>query len=722
MAKRWGRVVGSAGVAGALVLGGVLVGQRSGTDGDDGELLIVPRAVERRDLDDVLVVQGEVRRDQISQIVLPEDGRVGAVAVAAGDVVQPGDTLFTLNGRAVVAVTGDTPFYRRLDVGSEGPDVAQLERILAESGAPLDTVDSLFGTDTRRALAVWQRQRGYGGTTQEPVETVTVVLGQNPAGYTVGPTNAVSFTIVPRPGTGAVGSLRQQTGDTGDTDEVPEVEVTLSPGEVDEGDLVTLRVLVEPAPTDDLTVLLDVGGDARPGSSAARGADYPALPRSIVIPEGDTEVVRRFRVFADDVRERYEEIVVDVATPRGSEPSYRVGTRRQARVGVRPNGDDLVPRVVVESSSARIAEGAVATFTFTADLVSSEPLDLAVQIGGTAVGGSDYAEVDLGRVPVTIPAGARTATLQVFTRVDDQLETDETVVVSLQPAPGGDAEQPDYEVGDPASAAVTIESVDLPELRLEGGGEVAEGDRVRFTVVADRPLVRDTSVTYQLAGTATPGLDYEALSGTVVMAAGTASVSVELSVLDDDVVFLPGDMVVAAWPARVGSVNLDDGAFVARGTPVVTITEPGFGVRLRVSPSDRTPLVVGQRVLVSLGSSDTEYDGVITELDDSVVLGPQGEELYEGVVSVEGELDAVDGARATIEVVLAERVDVLVVPVAAVLRAGGAEEVRVVNDLGTISRVPVTIGLVDGEWAEVTSGLVGDELVVIDVDPAADTP
>lgn len=716
MASGRGRVVIAAIVALALVVIGVVVGQRSGSDAGGEELLIVPRAVERRDLDDVLVVQGVVRRNEINQIVLPEDGRVGAVAVAAGDIAQAGDTLFTLNGRAAVAVNGDTPFYRRLDIGSRGPDVAQLEQALVDAGYPLDAVDTLFDAETRRALAAWQRDRGYAGTTQKPVETLTVVLGQNPAGYSVGTINAVSYTIVPRPSTGAAGSLRRQVADTYDA-ELPGIEVTLAPGEVDEGDQVTLRVLADPAPTTDITVVLDVAGSARPGSSAARGADYPTLPRSVVIPAGDTEVVYRFRVFDDEVREDLEDIVVSVATPLGSEPAYRVGIRRQARVGIRPNGDDLVPVVVVESSSDRVVEGGVATFTFTSSIVSSEALDLDITLGGSATVGLDYATIDLGRTPVSIPAGARTTTLQVFTRVDDQLEIDETVVVSLRPAVQRGSTPVRYIVGTPGSATVTIESLDLPELRVVGGGEVTEGDRVSFTIVADRPLVRDTSVVYQFAGTATPGVDFEALPGTVVMAAGTDSVSVELVVLDDDVAFLPGDMVVANWPARVGSVNLDEGALVARGTPVLSLTEATFSVRLSVSPSDRSQLVAGQRALVKLGSSDVEYAGVIAELDDSIVLGPQGEERYEGVVTVEGELDVVDGARATIDVVLAERLNVLVVPVAAVLRAGGVEEVRVVNDRGTLTRVPVTIGLVDGEWAEVTTGLVGNELVVVDVDP-----
>jgi multidrug efflux pump subunit AcrA (membrane-fusion protein) len=55
-----------------------------------------------------------------------------------------------------------------------------------------------------------------------------------------------------------------------------------------------------------------------------------------------------------------------------------------------------------------------------------------------------------------------------------------------------------------------------------------------------------------------------------------------------------------------------------------------------------------------------------------------------------------------------------------VLRSSGGDVVRVVNDEGTITRLPVTIGLVDGEWVEIVSGLEGDELVIVDVDAAAD--
>ncbi|NDB06233.1 MAG: hypothetical protein EBX95_10950, partial [Acidimicrobiia bacterium] len=115
---------------------------------------------------------------------------------------------------------------------------------------------------------------------------------------------------------------------------------------------------------------------------------------------------------------------------------------------------------------------------------------------------------------------------------------------------------------------------------------------------------------------------------------------------------------------------------------------------------------------------------VISELDDSATIGAQGEETYEGTVQVEGEFSAVDGATVSIDVTLAEVNDALVVPVAAVLRSADGDLVRVVNDAGTITRLPVVIGLIDGEWAEIVEGLKGDELVVVDIEsgsPAQDS-
>ena len=82
-------------------------------------------------------------------------GRVSEVYVDDGAVVEAGQPLLALDGRQAIAVMGDAPFFRPLDVGDKGEDVRQLEQVLADAGyspGPIDT--RLHRADALRAGAV----------------------------------------------------------------------------------------------------------------------------------------------------------------------------------------------------------------------------------------------------------------------------------------------------------------------------------------------------------------------------------------------------------------------------------------------------------------------------------------------------------------------------------------------------------------------------------------
>lgn len=710
--RRSAMVGGVVGVA-VLVAGAVVIGRMTASETATKELLITPRPVERRDLDDVLTINGEVRREETQTINLPVDGKVSSIEVEDGDTVAEGDPLFALDGRTAVAVAGDFAFYRTLDVGSDGPDVLQLESVLQASGYDVGTPDQLFTERTRSALTAWQVDRGYGGATPEPSETITVGLAPNSAGYTIGKANTVAFTIDPAaPVVGGAGASPLIDIRPAGTPDKPDITLTSDLSEVDEGGRVTVTITASPAPATDLVVDLTITGDATAGTDAD-DADYREFDNSIVMEAGSTTHTIRIPVFVDDVREDDEEIIVSLTDQFGNDPTYVVAQPNQARVTINANGQDLIPVLTVTSTSEEAAEGGVATFTFTSTVELNTALDLRIALSGSATNGDDYVEVESD--DVTLPAGATEVNLQVQLRGDGEVEQDETLTVSVVGVSGADG----YRAGSPSSATVTIESSDIPEFTISGGGAIAEGSVGSFTITADAPVTDDTSVNYQVGGTARSGDDYEVLTGTAIMRAGQTQVSVTITTIDDDVVFLPSDMVVADWPARVGTVEVDEGEFVLQGAPVLTLTEPVFTITLSVSATDRAELAVGQKALVSLDAADLELDGIIATLDDNATVDDTGAEVYEGTVEVSGDLEAVDGARAVIDVTLDERVGVLAVPVAAVLRSGGGDEVRIVNDDGRISRVPVVIGLVDGEWVEIVDGLVGNELIIVDVDPEA---
>jgi multidrug efflux pump subunit AcrA (membrane-fusion protein) len=182
-------------------------------------------------------------------------------------------------------------------------------------------------------------------------------------------------------------------------------------------------------------------------------------------------------------------------------------------------------------------------------------------------------------------------------------------------------------------------------------------------------------------------------------------------------------MIVGAWPTRLGQVLVEEGEFVPAGTPLLSLTETGFTVTLSASASDRTKLEVGQAVTVTLVGGTQTAPGVISELDESATVDPEtGQQSYEGKVELSGDLGAADGALVSIDVVIEERVDVITVPIAAVKQNGqGQDVVRVIDieDGGTITEVPVTTGLSEGSFIEITSGLEGDEVVIVEVDTPA---
>lgn len=684
----------------------VLLGRQSGGDSTNNELLITPRAVERRDLSDVLTVSGEVRRDETKKINSAVDGKVSQINVEDGDTVEVGDGVFALDGRTAVAVPGEFSFYRELTVGSVGPDVKQLETILNDSGYKIRDIDTLFTEETRTALAKWQFDRQYSGSSNESDETITASLSPNGAAYSVGRENTAAFIVTQAVPTSSGSSLRPLVVK-------PTLNISASASTVAEGASVTFSITADVAPTSDLTISLNTTGSATAGDDPANDDDYDTILGSATIKAGELTTSFTSQVFADNTIEDDEDIIVTMTTQFGNDPTYIRGNTYEVRVVIAANGSELRPLLTVKASSETISEGSSVTFTVRTSVKSNRDIQFNVTLSGNASQDVDFLTPD--RDTYTINAGSYSVDVQIQIRRDNTVEPDETLVLTLNSdtPPSGKTDR--YFLGTPTVAEVTIESDDLPELSLVGGGTVAEGGTSSFRIVADAAVTKDTSVNYQLSGTAQNGADYKALSGTIIMRAGSSSVTVPINVINDDVIFKPSDMLVAEWPARIGKVEVDEGEFVLQGNVVLSLTEPQFTITMKVSPTDRAELEVGQAVSVDLKVGGQILPGVISELNDSANVGAAGEELYEGTITVTGEFSAVDGATVSIDVTLAEALQVLAVPVAAVLRSADGDEVRIVNDAGTITRVKVTIGLIDGEWVEIKDGLKGDELVVVDI-------
>ena len=103
-------------------------------------------------------------------------------------------------------------------------------------------------------------------------------------------------------------------------------------------------------------------------------------------------------------------------------------------------------------------------------------------------------------------------------------------------------------------------------------------------------------------------------------------------------------------------------------------------------------------------------------LVDSSTPG-QKQQVYEGEIEVSG-FAAADGAAVSIDVVDQQATNVLTVPIAAVKQNGlGVQVVRTVDLAGgnKVIELPVSTGLTEGSYVEITKGLTGNEKVIVDV-------
>ena len=97
-----------------------------------------------------------------ASIALPGRGGTITRLPTAGDVIGVGQAIYEVDGKPVIAMRGDRPFWRDLGIGVEkGPDVRQLEQALADLGFGKDmTVDDEFTAVTEANVKAWQKSLG----------------------------------------------------------------------------------------------------------------------------------------------------------------------------------------------------------------------------------------------------------------------------------------------------------------------------------------------------------------------------------------------------------------------------------------------------------------------------------------------------------------------------------------------------------------------------------
>ncbi|MFC7523503.1 Calx-beta domain-containing protein [Parapedobacter sp. GCM10030251] len=352
----------------------------------------------------------------------------------------------------------------------------------------------------------------------EPAETVIATLtGGSSTGFTF--TGAGSATVEITDDESAVPSNLALTIDkTADAAE---------PG-TDGGFTISLPAGI--TVSEDVTVTYTVDG------TAMAGDDYAALTGTVVIPAGQNAVAIPVTVVDDQVIEPAETVIATLAG--GSSAGFTFTGTGSATVEITDDESAVLSNLALTiNKTADAAEpGTDGAFTISlpAGIAVSEDVTVTYTVDGTAMAGDDYAALS---GTVVIPAGQNGVAIAV-TVVDDQvIEATETVIATLA---GGSSTGFTFTGTGSAAVEITDDESAVPSnlaLAIDKTADAAEpGTDGSFTISlpAGITVSEDVTVTYTVGGTATAGDDYAALSGTAVIPAGLNSVTVAVTILDDD--------------------------------------------------------------------------------------------------------------------------------------------------------------------------------------------
>lgn len=259
------------------------------------------------------------------------------------------------------------------------------------------------------------------------------------------------------------------------------------------------------------------------GGSATPGSDYQLVGGTLTFAPGETVHTIQVSIYDDTVDEIDETIELALSEPVNAS----LGDPSQTVITILDN--DATPTVYLNSVSYMIDEGAgVLNATILLSAPSGQNLSIQYQtLADSATAGSDY--LSAGGILNFTPG--QTERLVTITIVNDALdELDETFSLTL-------TNPINVILGEPAQATATITDDDAaPHIMFtDADFTVVENEGMAVIEVGlDAPSGLPVSVDYVASdGTATGGVDYTAVSGTLTLSPGATTQTFNVPILDD---------------------------------------------------------------------------------------------------------------------------------------------------------------------------------------------
>lgn len=403
------------------------------------------------------------------------------------------------------------------------------------------------------------------------------------------------------------------------------------------------------------------------GGTATSDDDYDALSGTAIILVGENGVDVPVIVNDDQVIEQTETVTLTITGGIGGDNYTPAAGSETASVDITDNDNTPVNTALSITPGADVTEGAAAPIAFTIGLpgtiTASEDITVTYTIGGTAEAGTDYTAFSGSAV---IPAGETSITINAPVQNDLLLEPTETVTLTLT---GGSSAS--FAFTGTASATVNIlddentpANLALSITKTADAAEPGTNGNFRISLPGGILTSEDVTVTYTIAGIATPGADYTALTGSVIIPAGQNSVNVPVAVMNDAliensetvIVTLSGGTSASFTFTGTGSetVNIADDDSSTPANKVLTITKGADGTEPGTDGSFTISLPAG---IVAPENITVNYtvDGTATPGTDYVALSgsaviPAGQNSVSVPVTVSDDqlIELTETVRATL--------------------------------------------------------------------------
>ncbi|WP_324026182.1 Calx-beta domain-containing protein [Maribacter sp. BPC-D8] len=269
--------------------------------------------------------------------------------------------------------------------------------------------------------------------------------------------------------------------------------------------------------------------------TATNGTDYDVIMNTVIIPSGETEFTLLISAIDDaNVEVGGEDIAI---TLESASNDVEIGSTATANILIEDNDAVEASIVAIQSASEEGQEG---QFSFSLTDALATDTEIIFTILGTAINGTDYDEIIN---TVTIPSG-ETEFVLLISAIDDAIVEvgGEDITITIESVSNN------VQIESNATANIFLEDNDDEDVIIEASIVVTENagetsTSGSFTISISKAMQESTEIVYLISGNAEEGIDFSSLSGSVTIPLNTTSVTIPITVIDDNIVEISSEQL-----------------------------------------------------------------------------------------------------------------------------------------------------------------------------------